>query len=390
MYSRMNPAELTQLLEAQTNASATIQRDHTQALLDQQRTESAAVALRHGQAAVRKERKEAVDKAQKMCGKCDGSTSSQLRTFFREVEMARQYLPLANREVDTMEVIERTVAGEFWQAYETFMQAQPNRQNVTWNAVRLHLRHSFLSADEDERLRTEVGRLTQTQRETVPQYGRRALQLAEEAYPAGIRNAEIERIIMQSFITGLRKEGLRDRLIEEGRPNDLGEAIGHLEQYSLDDERKRRMKEDRSWRTGPVPMEIGENYGEVGEVEGATAGAASKMKSLVDQVGGLRKELAALKVAAAQKEGQGGNKPWGRREGFSPQQRRGEKATRKITKDDWTADGQPICFGCNRPGHLRRECEVVCYACDQLGHLAKNCPKNRKKTGTSTKNGSRQ
>ena len=35
-------------------------------------------------------------------------------------------------------------------------------------------------------------------------------------------------------------------------------------------------------------------------------------------------------------------------------QQRGQRGDKK--KPTWTEDGVPICLGCNRPGHMKRDC----------------------------------
>lgn len=34
------------------------------------------------------------------------------------------------------------------------------------------------------------------------------------------------------------------------------------------------------------------------------------------------------------------------------------------------------CFGCDRFGHLKRDCRVVCHSCNQRGHIKAKCPIN--------------
>ena len=35
---------------------------------------------------------------------------------------------------------------------------------------------------------------------------------------------------------------------------------------------------------------------------------------------------------------------------------------------------EPRCYGCNRAGHVRRDCQVRCFLCNELGHMRRNCP----------------
>ena len=35
---------------------------------------------------------------------------------------------------------------------------------------------------------------------------------------------------------------------------------------------------------------------------------------------------------------------------------------------------EPRCYGCNRAGHIRRDCQVRCFLCNELGHVRRNWP----------------
>lgn len=47
---------------------------------------------------------------------------------------------------------------------------------------------------------------------------------------------------------------------------------------------------------------------------------------------------------------------------------------------------QPVCYGCNKRGHVKRDCpgsrrddqRMKCFACHEVGHMANTCPKKRK------------
>ncbi|XP_078578070.1 uncharacterized protein LOC144862992 [Branchiostoma floridae x Branchiostoma japonicum] len=45
----------------------------------------------------------------------------------------------------------------------------------------------------------------------------------------------------------------------------------------------------------------------------------------------------------------------------------------------WDDQGRPICYGCNEPGHFKRDCpgrEIrVCHRCKEPGHIKKDCPR---------------
>ena len=46
--------------------------------------------------------------------------------------------------------------------------------------------------------------------------------------------------------------------------------------------------------------------------------------------------------------------------------------------------GDVICYGCNNPGHVRKNCpmrrnsqDIVCFECRNVGHIRRNCPYRR-------------
>lgn len=75
-------------------------------------------------------------------------------------------------------------------------------------------------------------------------------------------------------------------------------------------------------------------------------GSLSEVESLRQQVAGLSEQVAAL-----------------------------------TTRQVGSKSAPPICYRCNRPGHIQRNCPGLlrtrsCYACGTRGHMARDCPGN--------------
>ena len=61
---------------------------------------------------------------------------------------------------------------------------------------------------------------------------------------------------------------------------------------------------------------------------------------------------------------------------FSKEQRSitsGGDYRRGVTKESGGAARSVRCFGCDRPGHVKRDCTVVCFRCHEKGHIRRNC-----------------
>ena len=66
-----------------------------------------------------------------------------------------------------------------------------------------------------------------------------------------------------------------------------------------------------------------------------------------------------------QRVGRGGNSRIGPSGG-----RQANQTVRKVVHQA----AEPRCYGCNRVGHVRRDCQVCCFLCNELGHMRHNCP----------------
>jgi len=159
---------------------------------------------------------------------CDGNVPAEVREWIEEVEMARSVIPV-NVIGAMIQIATRTVAGPLKREVERFLQAQPNRMQTPWATLRDHIRTAFLSANEDERLKSELEKLTQSSYENLGVYNRKFREAAIKAYP-GAWSPDAERTILRAYTRGLYSSELAKRLIVENRPTTLDGAIAFTEQ----------------------------------------------------------------------------------------------------------------------------------------------------------------
>ena len=212
-----------------------------------------------------KERKEILSDQVATTRVCDGTSIPLVREWLMEVQMARAYFSVAHKEIDTRKLVAKTLQGPMKRCYERFLDAQPDRNNVTWAAIKLSIKGSYLTPDEDEFLRTELEKIKQTSYETTGAYGRRFAEAANTAYAEGDRNAVVMAVVLERYIKGLRSHALKKRLIQEAVPATIDAAMAAVENYSAQDERLRRMSSSSSTYDNhrdatDEPMEVGAMY----------------------------------------------------------------------------------------------------------------------------------
>lgn len=281
---------------------------------------------------------------------CDGSSAAAVRDWIRDVEVTRPYFTVHNRDADTLHVVSSTLQGPMRHCYERFMSAQPNRGNVAWEAVKAHLRKAYLTQDEDEFLRSRLEKLKQGAYVSNAAYGRDFQELADQAYPNEQRNGAVDKIILNLYMTGLRNQELVRRLIQEIEPDNLQEAMEAVELFSAQEERVQRL-----WKKSPLVPD--DNAMEIGEATSAEAKKLdqliSKMDAMSHKVTGLQTEVAKIKTQASANPRRSPTMQQPRRPADVPNHR-----PRPGKGPSYTADGQPICYECGKPGHIGRNCEV--------------------------------
>ena len=270
---------------------------------------------------------------------CDGSVAADVREYLEDIELS---IPLLNGIPNaTIEVVTRTVIGSLRKEVERFLATQPNRLGTPWNLLKEHISRTFLSANEGEKLKIELEKITQPSYETIPMFNRKFREVEAKAYPLP-RTLDAERVVIRAYARALYDTSIARKLITEGNPEELEAALTYTEHIAagieLFDNIQRVRREE--------PMEIGALHSarEVVSPE-KHAMLQKELEGVKQQNERLMTRIAKLEIQ--QKQTQVGDKP-GRGHGMPLH--RVHREERKV--------GRPpvVCHFCNKVGHIAREC----------------------------------
>jgi hypothetical protein len=319
--------------------------------------------------------------------RCSGSSSIKVCEWLAELEMTRSYFAedltephqTVARDIDTLKVVQATLQGEMRRCFQAFVDAQPNKRLITWEAVKTHLSLAYLTADEEEYLKAAVGKTKQRTGETTGSYGRRFKEAASLAYSEANRNPAIEVILLNKYIKGLHSLAIKRRVIQETDPKDVDEAMVAVESFTCQELRMQRILDKDYDPDAPEPMEIGV----VGNVPTVTPTSDLAILAMQRSMEGLHKELTKLK----------GNTIYVANPQQTTQVTPGKSYARAVTPLIPTAEA-PM------PPRLRRPFPVnpmggpsftpdkqpICHECQQVGHIQKNCDTRRARLANSGSN----
>ena len=280
---------------------------------------------------------------------CDGSSASAVRDWVQDVEIASKYFGAATRDRETLQVVFSTLQGPARRCYERFMEEQPDRSNVTWAAVKQHLRRAYLTQDEEEFLRSKLEKVRQTAYESNSAYARSFQEIADQAYPADTRNLAVQKIILNLYLKGLRNRDLVRRLVQEAEPDSLQEAINATELFSAQEERVQRL-----WKRDPLVTT--DDQMEVGEVNRRTTN--EDKDDLTKQVNTLVRKVSGLQTEFNKFKGERSSTTNGQRTSSTRSPSTGSRPPARRTTERTTEYRKLICYECKQPGHIARNCEV--------------------------------
>ena len=278
---------------------------------------------------------------------CDGATTTSMRLWIREIQLAFDQVGAAK----IIEIISGTITGPLRFEVERFIGDHIAAHNINcravpWADLRNHVSTQFLNVDEAAALRDEITKVHQSAYEPEAQYSRRFREVADVAYPQHLRNIDQERILVKAYACGLASN---EKLVEVIRPIDLNAAITGIGQLSeWKDAYSRLVRQE-------TPMEIGA----VSRNDNA-AKEQRTMESLCCTVEKLCTKVAKMEASdrnvhptrsnrASDKSKQPSRQgPSHSGRSTNPPQRKGHA---------WDEHGRPRCFECNTYGHFARECQ---------------------------------
>lgn len=247
---------------------------------------------------------------------CDGEEPSQVKRYLRELDLVDD-----DRRIP---VLRQTARGALRREFERHHATHPA---ALWAAIKAHLLSSFVSTDNVEALKQELGKIRQEPFESVLSYNRRFRELADEAYPTPAgegRNQDQERTLIKAYGKGLALDSTARKLTSQGWPATLEAAMTRTAQletaHTVYDHLGRETE----------PMEVGS----VPPLRPQVPQKAPTQPQPPREVQQLRTHIAKLE-AQIQRLRVGPRGP----------PTKSYNSTRK-------------CYACQRPGHIARDCRA--------------------------------
>ena len=283
---------------------------------------------------------------------CTGATPQSVREWIQEIDLTIHYSD------QTVYIASQTAKDALRRELEFYLNAQPNRDHVTWAQLKLHLQQAFLSPHEADRLRHEVEKVKQGAFDTSATYGRRFREAADLAYPAplGGRNEDQNRLLLRNYMRGLKDRHMVERLVREGRPNTFTQAMLLIQEYEADDYRLHLALDDTLDARQEEPMEVNAFHrpsknSSASSPQADTPAKDETAKDITDvkrQMAGLTQQFTKL-MATLQA-------PQARQAGQRPKDR--SKRPAAPSNNQSTINGQPrsLCDYCQKWGHVSLDC----------------------------------
>ena len=276
---------------------------------------------------IHKEQKQWADDEKAKMEFCEGLTQRSVREWLRKIHNAFILLPAgfdANWCIKRLMTL--TARGDLQEELENFIAIQPNQANIAHQALTNHISHAFLGPDEAETLKSEVKCMKQGVREQIPAFNRRFTKIADLAFPALGRAADVEADLAGYYLNALQDGPIKDALFKH-RPRLA--TLAAVKQAAAAEYTELRYQQRITGK--PVQQE------EAMEIAAIAQPLRELLAEYKQEVADLKKQIASLKRAQQPPP----------RQSF---QQQGKKPPRK-------PDGSPgDCFYCGKPNHIAREC----------------------------------
>lgn len=308
---------------------------------------------------------------------CDGQERSRFRVWLHELDLAHRNAPelatfIAMRTALGSLRTEVERAADLWKHEDADRAADINikRQDAPWPAMAAHLTTIFLGGEEQERRRAELNQLTQHAYETVPTYIIRFQEAADHAYPQP-RNEVHDVMLRDIFLRGLTDEKLCRRVITRPNVNTFQNAVQTVTQMADASDRYTRLMAAKfpkqTMSSNPTfgqtkprleePMEVNhiKQQADLDKICSAIQNLEAKVSAISFQNQpqsnpNRQSQPGNFKPKKQQQITRYGGGFTPRHSGTIPNSARGNEITDQIARQT------KICFYCNKPGHIRRNC----------------------------------
>lgn len=291
---------------------------------------------------------------------CDGLSQDNLRDWLREIDIT------VDQSAQTLVIAQQAARGPLRRELAHFISLHPDRTQATWQKARLHLSKVFLSPKEVDRLRVELHTIEQGAYEATPTYNMRFRELAEMAYPKKssaegqpiARAKEIEEIILDSYVAGLKDRTIAQLLLNIGQPTTYTDAIERVSEYDANDTKLDITRRQHSSRQ-EEPMDVSAvhqksaqqtkerqvQHDDIAEVKRQISGMTSQFTKL----------MATIKQSTDSRPHHQSRLPDHRPQYTSHDQGRSHSNS-SGNSYAYSQDGRPICNYCRKVGHVQRVC----------------------------------